>query len=189
MISIAGDLDTAGAAQLDAFISRARRHLGDHVVLNLSEVPLLGRSGLRALLNARALTRQHGSDLHLASLQDSSARLLNNTGARPVLAVHHSVEQAILAALHRSLAVIDYRTSFHAARRRAGALGCWRCRGVMPERSGLRCRPRRTPGVGASTTARPRRFAACCGRVNLRRLPGGQRRRCAGGRSVPRRCR
>ncbi len=34
--------------------------------------------------------------------------------------------QAILAALHRSLAVIDYRTSYHAARRWAAALGCRR---------------------------------------------------------------
>ncbi|MEU6721597.1 STAS domain-containing protein [Nonomuraea sp. NPDC046802] len=100
VISMAGDLDAAGADRLDAFISRARRQPGDHVVLDLSEVSLLGHSGLRVLLNVRALTRRHGGDLHLACLQESPARLLNNTGARPVLTVHHSVEQAILAALH-----------------------------------------------------------------------------------------
>ncbi|WP_171074719.1 STAS domain-containing protein [Nonomuraea basaltis] len=102
VISVAGDLDTANADQLDAFISRARQQPGDHVVLDLSEVPLVGHSGLRVLLNVRALTRQHGGDLHLAALQESPTRLLNNTGAKPVLTVHHSVEQAILTALHAS---------------------------------------------------------------------------------------
>ena len=99
VISMAGDLEAANADRLDTFISRSRRRPGDHVVLDLSEVPLLGHSGLRVLLNVRALTRRHGGDLHLAALQESPARLLTNTGARPILTVHHSVEQAILAAL------------------------------------------------------------------------------------------
>ncbi|MFC7593587.1 STAS domain-containing protein [Nonomuraea antimicrobica] len=100
VISMAGDLDAANVDQLDAFASRTRRQPGDHLVLDLSEVPHLDHSGLRVLLNVRALVRQHGGDLHLASLQQAPARLLNNTGARLVLTVHHSVEQAILAALH-----------------------------------------------------------------------------------------
>ncbi|MET7339226.1 STAS domain-containing protein [Nonomuraea sp. NPDC005650] len=103
VISIAGDLDAANADQLDdqldAFLGRARRQPGDHVVLDLSEVPRLGRSGLRVLLNIRALLRRHGGDLHLSCLQQAPARLLNDTGARRVLTVHHNVEQAILAAL------------------------------------------------------------------------------------------
>ncbi|MGP3965773.1 STAS domain-containing protein [Nonomuraea sp. 3N208] len=102
VISVAGDLDAANADRLDTFISRARYRPGDHLVLDLSEVPLVGHSGLRVLLNARALTRQHGGDLHLAALQESPDRLLNTTGAKPVLTVHHSVEGAILAALHAS---------------------------------------------------------------------------------------
>ncbi|MEV4177573.1 hypothetical protein [Nonomuraea sp. NPDC049709] len=60
-------------------------------------------SGLRVLLNVRAKTRRHSGDLHLACLQEPpAARLLTTTGARPVLTVHRSVEQAILAALHAS---------------------------------------------------------------------------------------
>ncbi|MEZ7132691.1 STAS domain-containing protein [Nonomuraea sp. AD125B] len=104
VISVAGDLEAGAADRLDAFITRARRQPDDHVVLDLSEVPLLGYSGLRVLLNVRALSRQHGGDLHLAALQQSPARLLTNAGARPLLTVHRSVEQAILAALHGSQA-------------------------------------------------------------------------------------
>ncbi|MEU8364885.1 STAS domain-containing protein [Nonomuraea sp. NPDC048882] len=99
VISMAGDLEAANADRLDAFISRSRRQPGDHVVLDLSEVPLLGHAGLRVLLNVRALTRWHGGDLHLAALQESPARLLTSTGASPILTVHRSVEQAILAAM------------------------------------------------------------------------------------------
>lgn len=99
VISMAGDLNAANVDQLDAFVSRARWQPGDHVVLDLSEVPHVGRSGLRVLLNVRALLRRHGGDLHLASLQQAPARLLNDTGARLILTVHHNVEQAILAAL------------------------------------------------------------------------------------------
>ncbi|NUR84742.1 MAG: STAS domain-containing protein [Nonomuraea sp.] len=102
VISVAGDLEAANADRLDAFITRTRRRPGDHVVLDLSEVPFMAQSGLRVLLNVRALTRRHGGDLHLAALQESPDRLLDTTGARPVLTVHHSVEQAILAALHAS---------------------------------------------------------------------------------------
>ncbi|MGW3353743.1 STAS domain-containing protein [Nonomuraea rubra] len=102
VISVAGDLEAAHADQLDAFITRARRRPGDHVVLDLSEVAFMAQSGLRVLLNVRALTRRHGGDLHLAALQESPARLLTTTGARPVLTVHHSVQAAILAALYAS---------------------------------------------------------------------------------------
>ncbi|MEV4804988.1 STAS domain-containing protein [Nonomuraea sp. NPDC049421] len=102
VISVAGDLEAAAADRLDAFITRARRRPGDHVVLDLSEVPFVGQAGLRVLLNVRALIRRHGGDLHLAALQHSPARVLNATGARPVLTVHPSVPQAILAALHAS---------------------------------------------------------------------------------------
>uniref|UniRef100_UPI003F4907A8 STAS domain-containing protein n=1 Tax=Nonomuraea sp. CA-252377 TaxID=3240003 RepID=UPI003F4907A8 len=102
VISVAGDLEAANADQLDAFITRTRRRPGDHVVLDLSEVPFVGQAGLRVLLNVRALIRRHGGDLHLAALQESPARVLNATGAAPVLTVHHSVQQAILTALHAS---------------------------------------------------------------------------------------
>ncbi|NJP98479.1 STAS domain-containing protein [Nonomuraea sp. FMUSA5-5] len=71
-------------------------------VLDLSEVPLLGQAGLRVLVNVRALIRSHGGDLHLAALQHAPARVLNATGARPALTVHHSVQQAVLTALHAS---------------------------------------------------------------------------------------
>ncbi|MGN9789358.1 STAS domain-containing protein [Nonomuraea sp. ZG12] len=102
VISMAGDLEAANADRLDTFISRSRRQPSDHVVLDLSEVPLLGHSGLRVLLNVRAPTRRHGGDLHLAALQESPTRLLTNTGARPILTVHRNVEQAILTALRAS---------------------------------------------------------------------------------------
>ncbi|MEV3986260.1 STAS domain-containing protein [Nonomuraea sp. NPDC049758] len=99
VISVAGDLEAVNADRLDAFITRARCRPGDQVVLDLSEVPFMAQSGLRVLLNVRALTRRHGGDLHLTALQESPDRLLDTTGARPVLTVHRSVEQAILAAL------------------------------------------------------------------------------------------
>ncbi|GAA3123572.1 STAS domain-containing protein [Nonomuraea salmonea] len=100
-ISVAGDLEAANADQLDAF-TRTRRRPGDHVVLDLSEVPFLDHSGLRVLLNVRALIRRHGGDLYLACLQQSPVRLLTTAGALPTLTMHHSFEQAIRAALQAS---------------------------------------------------------------------------------------
>ncbi|WP_185075257.1 STAS domain-containing protein [Nonomuraea jabiensis] len=121
VISMAGDLDAANVDQLDAFVSRARRQPGDHVVLDLSEVPHVGRSGLRVLLNVRALLRRHGGD-HLASLQQAPARLLNDTGARLILTVHH-VQPGVVhgARAHRQGQASSRPPGRRRARRRPGA--------------------------------------------------------------------
>ncbi|MEV0830565.1 STAS domain-containing protein [Nonomuraea rubra] len=97
VIAVAGEVDITTAHLLDDYISRTRRHQGDHVVLDLSEVPYLGVSALHVLLHAHDVAYSNGASLHVAALQRGPAHLLGEIKGR--LNVHESVEQAIRAAL------------------------------------------------------------------------------------------
>ncbi|TYB69264.1 STAS domain-containing protein [Nonomuraea sp. PA05] len=99
VIAAAGEVDTPTAHLLDDYISRTRRHQGEHIVLDLSEVPYLDDSALRILLQTHVLAHRNGAGLHLAELQPGPAHLLRVTEVEGLLNVHSSVEQAIRAAL------------------------------------------------------------------------------------------
>lgn len=102
VISVAGEVDTTNAGQLDAYLRRCR-HLPDvHVVVDLSEVRFLGCAGLRVLLNTHAFARQYGGSLHLGAPHPVLARILETTRAQSVLRVYVTVEQAVVAALHEA---------------------------------------------------------------------------------------
>ncbi|TYB56029.1 STAS domain-containing protein [Nonomuraea sp. PA05] len=99
VIAVAGRADITTAYLLDDYIGRTRRHPGDHLVLDLSEVPYLGESALHVLLRAHTVARHHGAGLHLAALQRGPAHLLHATEAAGGLNVHDTLEGAIRAAL------------------------------------------------------------------------------------------
>jgi anti-sigma B factor antagonist len=102
VISVAGEIDTAGADRLDRYIQESRRTPGEHVVIDLSEAGFLGSAGLRVLLNTHAFARQHGGTLHLAAPHPKIARFMEITQANIVLHVHATVEEAVIAALRQS---------------------------------------------------------------------------------------
>ncbi|MGR6915532.1 STAS domain-containing protein [[Actinomadura] parvosata] len=98
VIAVAGTIDTTTAHLLDDYISRTCHH-GDHIVLDLSEVPYMRGSALHVLLQTHLATQRDGAALHLASVQPGPARLLRVTEVEGMLNVHQGVEQAIRTAL------------------------------------------------------------------------------------------
>ncbi|MFI7703108.1 STAS domain-containing protein [Nonomuraea sp. NPDC049480] len=105
VISVAGEIDTAGAGRLDRHIQQSRRTPGEHLVIDLSEAGFLGSAGLRVLLNTHAFARQYGGALHLAAPHPKIARFMEITHANTVLHVHDTVEEAVIAALRQSHAL------------------------------------------------------------------------------------
>ncbi|MEW9549799.1 STAS domain-containing protein [Nonomuraea sp. NPDC050783] len=101
VISVAGELDTVTARELDRYVQRHRGTPGEHVVIDLSEVTFLASAGLRVLLNTHAFARQHGGTLHLAAPHPKITGILRLTRAGDVLHLHDTVEQAVIAALPR----------------------------------------------------------------------------------------
>ncbi|HEX4817416.1 MAG TPA: STAS domain-containing protein [Nonomuraea sp.] len=104
VISVAGEIDAAGADRLDHHVRQSRRTPGEQVVIDLSEAGLLGSAGLRVLLNTHAFARQHGGALRLAAPHPKIARFMEMTGANHVLRVHATVEDAVMTALRQSTA-------------------------------------------------------------------------------------
>ncbi|MEV4478039.1 STAS domain-containing protein [Nonomuraea sp. NPDC049504] len=102
VIAVAGEMDITNAYLLDDYISRIRRHPGDHIVLDLSEVPFMSGSALHVLLHTHLVARRNGAGLHVAAVQRAPAHLLHVTGIEDTFNIHHSVEQAIRAALEAS---------------------------------------------------------------------------------------
>ncbi|MFC6365867.1 STAS domain-containing protein [Nonomuraea thailandensis] len=99
VIAVAGEVDITTAHLLDDYIGRTRRHQGDHVVLDLSEVPYMSSAALPVLLETHLVAFSNGASLHLAAPQRGPAQLLDVTEAKGMLKVHGTVEQAIRAAL------------------------------------------------------------------------------------------
>jgi anti-sigma B factor antagonist len=102
VISVAGEIDTAGAARLDRYLHESRRRPGEQVVIDLSEAGFAGSAALRVLLNTHTFARQHGGALRLAALHPKIARFMETTHADTVLHVHATVEDAVIAALQQS---------------------------------------------------------------------------------------
>jgi anti-sigma B factor antagonist len=102
VISVAGEIDAAGARRLDHHIRQSRRMPDEQVVIDLSEAGFLGSAGLRVLLNTHAFARQHGGALHLAAPHPKIAHYMQLTRANTVLHVHATVEDAVIAALRQS---------------------------------------------------------------------------------------
>ena len=97
VISVAGEVDVANAAELDAHLAWAGRRPGVHLVLDLGGLRFLDSCGLRVLLGADAIAAGRGGGLHLAAACGEPARLMQITEAASVLSVHETVQQALAA--------------------------------------------------------------------------------------------
>jgi anti-anti-sigma factor len=75
-IYVRGDLDIATADELDQLL---RRHTGDRLVVDLSELSFCDAKGLRALLAAALIRRRDGDRLVLREPAPTILRLLDIT--------------------------------------------------------------------------------------------------------------
>ncbi|MFC4117667.1 STAS domain-containing protein [Nonomuraea zeae] len=94
-----GELDITNHAKVADYLCRSRQRPADQVVLDLAGLAFMDSSGLRALLSCHQDCLGQGGELRLAALQAVPARLMEITGVHAHLSVHHTVDQALSAAL------------------------------------------------------------------------------------------
>jgi anti-anti-sigma factor len=86
-VRVAGELDLAGAPQLEALLMR-EISAGKQVVLDLSELAFIDCSGLHAILSAAAEARRNGGELkRTPSLRHQTRRLLDLARVQDALPV------------------------------------------------------------------------------------------------------
>jgi anti-anti-sigma factor len=71
--------------------------LSKHVVLNLTGLNYVSSEGLRVILTAAKKAKSGGGTLTLCSPQQSVHEVLTISGFAPMLGVHGSVEDAVIA--------------------------------------------------------------------------------------------
>lgn len=105
VIAVGGELDHAVAGRVREFIGRARRRPDDHLVFDLEEVVFMDTAGLLVLLDAERHAVRHGARTYLAAVPPLPAAIVLITRADSGFEVHAGVDEALHAALARSLAV------------------------------------------------------------------------------------
>ncbi|MEV0996888.1 STAS domain-containing protein [Nonomuraea sp. NPDC050202] len=98
LISVVGEIDHTNMEEFESYISRELRP-GEPLVLDLGGLTFMDSSGLNVLLLLSAATRNQGTCLHLAAVQDVPARVLQITGVWDAMNIHLSVEGAIATVL------------------------------------------------------------------------------------------
>ncbi|SDJ96841.1 STAS domain-containing protein [Nonomuraea jiangxiensis] len=99
VITLAGEIDLAGAPRLKHFIGEVRQTPADILVFDMAGVTFMDSSGLRQLLDAYTFAQRHGGAVHLAGLRGSPARLIEITRVGDRLRVHPSTDAALAAIL------------------------------------------------------------------------------------------
>jgi anti-sigma B factor antagonist len=84
-VALAGELDLAGAAQLEASLAAAERERPARLILDLTRLAFIDSTGLRLLLQADARARERGGELVLRPGEPSVQRVFEITGAIDVL--------------------------------------------------------------------------------------------------------
>lgn len=107
MISVAGELDSASAGQLDDCIRKARSQYSPHLVIDLAEVGFMGSAGLWVLAHASTDIENHGGSVAIARPNDQVSRLLNIEGLHHGLAVYRTVELACTEGRSASVSVLE----------------------------------------------------------------------------------
>jgi anti-anti-sigma factor len=97
LITVAGELDSTNADQLESYAERHRRP-GPGMVLDLAGLTFMDSRGLHVLLRLHGAVRTQQARLSLAAVHDWPARLLQITGIWDALDIHPGVEEAIQAA-------------------------------------------------------------------------------------------
>lgn len=86
MVRVAGDVDIANSAELDAQLLAASSN-GGLVVVDLRAVTFMDASGLTVLLNGRRAAIGRGGSLVLENVPPSVSRILRITALDAVLSV------------------------------------------------------------------------------------------------------
>jgi anti-anti-sigma factor len=84
-IALAGELDLAGARQLETRLDEVEREGPTRLVIDLGRLAFIDSTGLRLLLQADARARERGCELVLRPGEDSVQRVFEVTGALDVL--------------------------------------------------------------------------------------------------------
>jgi anti-anti-sigma factor len=84
-ISLTGELDLAGAGQMEASLAEAERAKPVRIVIDLARLSFLDSTGLRLLLQADLRAREGGYELVLRPGTPSVQRVFEVTGALDVL--------------------------------------------------------------------------------------------------------
>jgi anti-anti-sigma factor len=84
-ITLTGELDLAGAAQMEASLAAAEREQPRRLLIDLAQLSFLDSTGLRLLLQADVRAREAGYELVLRPGTPSVQRVFEVTGALDVL--------------------------------------------------------------------------------------------------------
>jgi stage II sporulation protein AA (anti-sigma F factor antagonist) len=84
-IALAGELDLAGARQLESRLDEVERENPARLVIDLGSLAFIDSTGLRLLLQADARARERGCELFLRRGEPSVQRVFEVTGALDVL--------------------------------------------------------------------------------------------------------
>jgi anti-sigma B factor antagonist len=84
-VSLAGELDLAGARQLEACLDEVEREGPARLIIDLAGLAFIDSTGLRLLLQADARARERGCELLLRRGEPSVQRVFEVTGALDVL--------------------------------------------------------------------------------------------------------
>ncbi len=91
-IALAGELDLAGARQLEEPLAAAEREGSARLVIDLERLAFIDSTGLRLLLQADARARERGCELVLRPGEPSVQRVFEVTGALGVLRFERAPE-------------------------------------------------------------------------------------------------
>jgi len=84
-VSLAGELDLAGAPQLETCLDEIEREGPARMIIDLASLAFIDSTGLRLLLQADARARKRGCELLLRRGEPSVQRVFEVTGALDVL--------------------------------------------------------------------------------------------------------
>lgn len=84
-LALAGELDLAGAPQLERSLQTIEQQGPRRVVIDLAGLSFIDSTGLRVLLQAQARLGEQGSELLLAPGEPAVQRVFDVTGATRVL--------------------------------------------------------------------------------------------------------
>ena len=84
-IALSGELDLAGARQLEMRLDEAERGSPERLVIDLRDLSFIDSTGLRLLLQADARARERGCELVLRRGEATVQRVFEVTGALDVL--------------------------------------------------------------------------------------------------------
>ncbi len=84
-LALAGELDLAGAPQLERSLQELERQRPRRVVIDLAGLSFIDSTGLRVLLQAQARLGEQGSELLLRPGEPAVQRVFDVTGAIRVL--------------------------------------------------------------------------------------------------------